>query len=101
MMPFSARSTVTCVLLTLGILLALLAIAWLALQLSGTWLAPFEALWGKSSYFACWRALLYTLISAGWVTALHQQRAVADQQRLKQLGLIGFGSIVLVELSRV
>ncbi|MGE8049748.1 hypothetical protein ACQKPT_15795 [Pseudomonas monteilii] len=101
MILFSVRSTLARVLMTLGAVLAMLLIAWMALHQSVTqfnWLEPARA---TTPYFACWRALLYTLMFAGWAAALRMQLAPADQQRLKRLGLIGFSSIILVELSRV
>lgn len=101
MMPFSARSTAVRILMILAVMMATLLIAWTALQLSGTQLDWFEEARGRPPYFACWRALLYTLIFAGWTAALRLRPPPEDQQRLLRLGLIGFGSIVLVELSRV
>ncbi len=101
MMPSSARSTVVRVLLILSAMIVTLLIAWMALQLNGTQLDWFEDARGNTPYFAYWRALLYSLIFAGWTTALRLRPLPEDQQRLIRLGLIGFGSIVLVELSRV
>ncbi|PSS58929.1 hypothetical protein [Pseudomonas sp. BBP2017] len=101
MITLSMRSLIIQVLLILGTLLVILLIAWIALQLPATqldWLAPARA---TATYFAWWRALLYALISAGWAAALRMRAAPVDQQRLKSLGLIGFSSIILVELSRV
>ena len=100
MILFSVRSTLTRLLLVLGAMLGMLLIAWMALHLSVTqlnWLEPARA---TTPYFACSRGLLYTLIFAGWAAALRMQPTPADQQRLKRLGLIGFSSIILVELSR-
>ncbi len=101
MISLSVRFTLARVLLVLGAMLGILLIAWMALHLSVTqlkWLEPARA---SAPYFACWRALLYTLIFAGWAAALRRRPSPADQQRLKRLGLIGFSSIILVELSRV
>ncbi|AZL69450.1 MULTISPECIES: hypothetical protein [Pseudomonas] len=101
MTSLSVRFTLARVLLMLGAMLGILLIAWMALHLSVTqlkWLEPARA---SAPYFACWRALLYTLIFAGWAAALRRRPTPADQQRLKRLGLIGFSSIILVELSRV
>ena len=101
MILISVRSTLALVLMMLGAMLGILLIAWMALHLSVTqfnWLEPAR---GTTPYFACWRALLYTLILAGWAAALRRRPTPADQQRLKRLGLIGFSSIILVELSRV
>ena len=101
MISLSVRFTLARVLLVLGAMLGILLIAWMALHLSVTqlkWLEPARA---SAPYFACWRALLYTLIFAGWAAALRRRPTPADQQRLKRLGLIGFSSIILVELSRV
>lgn len=101
MIPLSVRSSIAHVLLILGTMLIMLLIAWMALQLSAAqldWLAPTRA---TASYFAWWRVLLYTLIFTGWAAALRIRPAPVDQQRLKRLGLIGFSSIILVELSRV
>lgn len=101
MMPFSARSTAVRVLMILGAMMATLLIAWTALQLIGPKLDWFEEARRHTPYFACWRGLLYALILAGWTAALRLRPHLEDQQRLLRLGLIGFGSIVLVELSRV
>ena len=101
MMPSTARSTVARVLLILSAMIVTLLIAWIALQLNGTQLNWFEYVQGNTPYFAYWRALLYALILAGWTAALRLRPHLEDQQRLLRLGLIGFGSIVLVELSRV
>lgn len=101
MTPLSAKSRIAHVLLTLGSVVALLLMAWMALQLSGAQLERLETLRANMPYFAYWRALLYTLIFAGWSASLRQQRSAAGQQRLKRLGLIGFSSIIIVELSRM
>ncbi|MBC3478076.1 MULTISPECIES: hypothetical protein [Pseudomonas] len=101
MMPSPARSTAVRVLMILGAMMATLLIAWTALQLSAPQLDWFEEARRHTSYFACWRALLYVLIFAGWTTPLRLRPLPEDQQRLIRLGLVGFGSIVLVELSRV
>ncbi|WP_336331537.1 hypothetical protein [Pseudomonas putida] len=101
MILFSVRSTLARVLMTLGAMLAMLLVAWIALHLSVTQLNWLEPTRGTTPYFACWRALLCTLIFAGWAAALRRRPTPADQQRLKRLGLIGFSSIILVELSRV
>lgn len=100
-MPLSAKSTVTHVLLTLAAVLVILLIAWMALQLPVAQLERFTALRAQTPYFAIWRTLLYTLFLVGWTVALRRQRTVTDQQRLRRLGLVGFTSIILVELSRV
>ncbi|NQD54093.1 hypothetical protein HP546_01775 [Pseudomonas sp. CM25] len=97
----SMRCLIVHALLIFGFMLAILLIAWMALQLPATqldWLAPTRA---TAAYFAWWRTLLYTLIFTGWAAALRMRPAPVDQQRLKRLGLIGFSSIILVELSRV
>jgi hypothetical protein len=101
MISLSVRFTLARVLLVLGAMLGMLLIAWMALHLSVTQLNWLEPARGTTPYFACWRALLYTLIFAGWAVALRRRPTPADQQRLKRLGLIGFSSIILVELSRV
>ncbi|CAO3311488.1 MULTISPECIES: hypothetical protein [Pseudomonas] len=101
MMPSSARSTVARVLLILSAMMATMLIAWMALQLKGTQLDWFEDARGNTPYFAYCRALLYSVIFAGWTTALRSRPLPEAQQRLIRLGLVGFGSIVLVELSRV
>lgn len=101
MMPTSVRSMIAHVLLILGTMLVIVLIAWMALQLPAAqldWLEPVRA---SAAYFAWWRTLLYTLMFAGWAAALRMRSAPVDQQRLKRLGLIGFSSIILVELSRV
>ena len=101
MMPFSLRTTVIQVLLIFGAIVTVLLIAWIALHLTDAQLDGFEPARLTSPYFAYWRALLYTLIFAGWSAGLRLRSAPEEQQRLKHLGLIGFGSIILVELSRV
>lgn len=101
MNSFSLTSTLARVLLILGAMLAMLLIAWMALHLSVTQLNWLEPARGTTLYFACWRALLYTLIFACWAAALRRRPTLADQQRVRRLGLIGFSSIILVELSRV
>ncbi|AGN83098.1 TPA: hypothetical protein ACHTCR_000699 [Pseudomonas putida] len=101
MMPRSVRSTVARVLLIFGSMIVTLLVAWMALQLNGPQVDWFEDARGNTPYFAYWRALLYSLIFAGWTTALRSRPLPKDQQRLMRLGLVGFGSIVLVELSRV
>lgn len=101
MMPSSARSTAVRVLLILGAMITTLLIAWTALQLSAPQLGWFEEARRHTSYFACWRALSYALIFTGWTAALRLRPHSEDQQRLLRLGPIGFGSFVLVELSRV
>ncbi|PYG78446.1 MULTISPECIES: hypothetical protein [unclassified Pseudomonas] len=101
MISLSVRFTLARVLLVLGAMLSILLIAWMALHLSVTqlnWLEPARA---TAPYFAYWRALLYTLMFAGWAAALRSQPSPADQHRVKRLGLIGFSSIILVELSRM
>lgn len=101
MMPFSVKSSVVRGLLILGAMMAALLIACTALQLSGPQLDWFEDARRHTPYFAYWRALLYALILAGWTAALRLRSHLEDQQRLLRLGLMGFGSIFLVELSRV
>lgn len=101
MITSSMRSLIVHMLLIIGAMLILLLIAWMALQLPAAqldWLAPTRA---TAAYFAWWRALLYTLIFTGWAAALRMRATPVDQQRIKRLGLIGFSSIILVELSRV
>lgn len=101
MITSSMRSLFVHMLLIIGAMLAMLLIAWMALRLPTNyldWLAPTRA---TVTYFAWWRVLLYTLIFTGWAAALRMRPAPGDQQRLKRLGLIGFSSIILVELSRV
>lgn len=101
MISFGVRSTLGRALMILGAMLGILLISWMALHLSVTQLHWLEPGRGTAYYFACWRALLYTLMFAGWAAALRRRPSPADQQRLKRLGLIGFSSIILVELSRV
>ena len=101
MMPFSVRSSVVRGLLILGVVMVMLLIASMALQLSGPQLEWIKEARGGTPYLASWRALLYTLIFAGWTAALRLRPTSEDQQRLLRLGLIGFSSIILVELSRV
>lgn len=100
-MPFSERSTAVRVLMILGVVMVMMLIASMVLQLSGSQLEWIKEARGSTSYLAYWRALLYTLILAGWNAALSLRPHLEDQQRLLRMGLIGFGSIVLVELSRV
>ncbi|WP_444756760.1 hypothetical protein [Pseudomonas sp. A014] len=101
MMPISLRTTLIQVLLILGAIVTMLLIAWMALlHLTDAQLDGFEPARVKSPYFAYWRALLYTLIFAGWTAVLRLRPAPEEQQQLKRLGLIGFVSIILVELSR-
>lgn len=101
MILFSVRSTLARVLMILVAMLGMLLMGWMALHLSAVQLSWLEPARGTMPYFACWRALLYTLIFAGWAAALRRRPTPADQQRLKRLGLIGFSSIILVELSRM
>lgn len=101
MMPLSVRSSVFRVLLILGVVVVMLLIASMALQLSGPQLEWIKEARERTPYLAYWRALLYTVIFSGWTGALRLRRTSEDQQRLLRLGLIGFGAIILVELSRV
>lgn len=101
MITSSMKSLIVRMLLIIGAMLAMLLIAWMALRLPANhldWLAPTRA---TATYYAWWRVLLYTLIFTGWAAALRIRQAPVDQQRLKRLGLIGFSTIILVELSRV
>lgn len=97
---FTVKSTLAQVLLILSALAMMFLIAWMALQLTGAQVDWFGQGHRATPYLASWRALLYALIIAGWTAALRLRPAPADQQRLKRLGLIGFSSIILVELSR-
>ncbi len=101
MISLSVRFTLGRVLLVLGAMLGMLLMAWMALHLSATQLDWVQTARSSTPYFACWRALLYTLMFAGWAAALRRRPKPEDEQRLKRLGLIGFSSIILVELSRV
>ncbi len=101
MIAFSVRSTLGRALMILGAMLGILLMAWMAQHLSANQLDWVQTARSSTLYFACWRALLYTLMFAGWAAALRRRPSPADQQRLKRLGLIGFSSIILVELSRV
>ncbi|MBI6567548.1 hypothetical protein YA0745_21070 [Pseudomonas synxantha] len=101
MMPLSVRSSVVRGLLILGVVMVMLLVASMALQLSGPQLEWIKEARGSTPFLAYWRALLYTLIFAGWTAALRLRPHPEDQQRLLRLGLIGFGTIVVVELSRV
>ncbi|MGH8348828.1 MAG: hypothetical protein ACRES5_20010 [Pseudomonas sp.] len=101
MMLFSLRSAITHVLLILGAMALMFLIAWMALQQTGARIDWFEDVRSTAPYLVCWRALVYSLLIAGWTTALRLRPAPGNQHRLKRLGLIGFGSIILVELSRV
>lgn len=99
-MPFSVRSSVVRGLLILGVMVVMFLIAGMALQLSAPLLDWIKDAQGGTPYFAYWRALLYTLILAGWTAALRLRPHPEDQQRVLRLGLVGFGAIILVELSR-
>ncbi|MFJ4256419.1 hypothetical protein ACIP01_05580 [Pseudomonas monteilii] len=101
MMPFSMKSTVVRVLLILGAMIVTLLIAWVVLQLNGSLLDWVDETQSDTRYFACMRALLYSLIFASWTAALRLRPTSEDQQRLLRLGPIGFSSIILVELLRV
>lgn len=101
MMPFSVRRTAVRGLLILSVVMVMLLTAGMALQLSGPQLDWIKEARGSTPYFAYWRALLYTLLLAGWTAALRLRPHPEDQQRLLRLGLIGFGAVILVELSRV
>ncbi|MFL8988505.1 hypothetical protein Q8X48_12250 [Pseudomonas sp. QLc11A] len=101
MMQFSVKSTIAHVLLILSAMVVMFLIAWMALQLPGVKLDWLEHAQADAPFFTCWRALLYTLIFAGWAATLRLRPAPEDQQRLQRLGLIGFSPIILVELSRV
>ncbi|MNJ07904.1 hypothetical protein D3C77_20100 [compost metagenome] len=101
MITSSMRSLIVHMLLILGFMLVMLLIAWMALQLPAIHLDRLQSAQATTPYFAWWRALLYTLIFAGWAAALRMRATPVDQQRLKRLGLIGFSSIILVELARV
>lgn len=101
MMPFTVRSSVVRGLLILGVMMVMFLIAGMALQLSGPLLNWIKEAQGSTPYFAYWRVLLYTLILAGWTAALRLRPHPEDQQRFLRVGLIGFGAIILVELSRV
>ena len=101
MMPFSVKSSVVRGLLILAVMMVMLLVASMALQLSGPQLEWIKEARGSTPFLAYWRALLYTLIFAGWAAALRLRPHPEEQQRLLRLGLIGFGSIILVELSRV
>lgn len=98
---FTVKSTLAHVLLIPSALAMMFLTAWMALQLTGAQVDRFVQARTATPYLASWRALLYALIIAGWTAALRLRPAPADQQRLKRLGLIGFSSIILVELSRV
>ena len=98
---FSLKSTLTHVLLIISATTLMLLFAWMALQLKGAQIDGFGQARPTTPYLACWRALLYALILAVWTATLRLRPAPVDQQRLKRLGLIGLGSIILVELSRV
>jgi hypothetical protein len=98
---FTVKSMLAHVLLILSALAMMFLIAWMALQLTGAQVDWFGQARTATPYLASWRALLYALILASWIAALRLRPAPADQQRLKRLGLIGFSSIILVELSRV
>lgn len=101
MILLTVKSTLAYALLILSALALMLLIAWMALQLTGAQLDWFKQARTATPYLASWRALLYALILAGWTAALRLRPVPADQQRLKRLGLIGFSSIILVELFRV
>lgn len=65
MITSSMRSLIVHMLLTIGAMLAMLLIAWMALRLPANhldWLAPRRA---TAAYFAWWRTLLYDLHRLG------------------------------------
>ncbi|QKZ04164.1 hypothetical protein [Pseudomonas eucalypticola] len=89
------------VLLVSGACLALLSIAWLAIHSLNVWPEWPTIPRALSGYLACWRVLLYSLISAGWWRAFRMQRSTEGRRRLQCLALIGFSAIVLAELTRL
>jgi len=89
------------VLLVSGACLALLSIAWLAIHSLNVWPEWPRIPRALNGYLACWRVLLYSLISAGWWRAFRMQRAKEGRHRLQYRALIGFSAIALVELTRL
>lgn len=51
-------------------------------------------------YLRVWRALFYSSIVTVWIATLRRRLTQEDQHRLKRLGLIGFGTLLLVECAR-
>ena len=89
------------VLLVSGACLALLSIAWLAIHSLNLWPEWPTIPRALSGYLACWRVLLYSLISAGWWRAFRMQRSTEGRRRLQCRALIGLSAITLVELTRL
>lgn len=89
------------VLLVSGACLALVSIAWLAMHSLNLWSGWPNLPSPWNGYLACWRVLLYSLISAGWWRAFRMQRSTEGRRRLQCRALIGFSAIALVELTRL
>ena len=89
------------VLLGSGACVALLSIAWLAIHSLNVWSEWPAIPRALSGYLACWRVLLYSLISAGWWRAFRMQRSTEGRRRLQCLAIIGLSAIALVELTRL
>jgi len=78
------------VLLSSGACVALLSISWLAVHSLNVWPEWPTIPRAPSGYLACWRVLLYSLISAGWWRAFRMQRTTEGRHRLQYLALVGF-----------
>lgn len=89
------------VLLGSGACVALLSISWLAVYSLNVWPEWPTNSRALSGYLACWRVLLYSLISAGWLRAFRMQRSTEGRRRLQCRALIGFSAIALAELTRL
>ena len=89
------------VLLGVGACVVLVSIAWLAIHSLNLWPEWPTIPRVLSGYLACWRVVLYSLISAGWWRAFRMQRSTEGRRRLQCLALIGFSAIALVELTRL
>ncbi|WP_416425197.1 hypothetical protein RAM80_05370 [Pseudomonas sp. App30] len=91
----------TGVLLGSGACVALLSIAWLAIHSLNLWPEWPTIPRALSGYLACWRVLLYSLISAAWWRAFRMQGSTEGLRRLQCRAMIGFNAIALVELTRL
>ncbi|WAH60953.1 hypothetical protein LZ023_16190 [Pseudomonas silvicola] len=89
------------VLLGSGACVALLSIAWLATHSLNFWPEWPRIPRALSGYLACWRVLLYSLISASWWRAFRMQRSTEGRRRLQYRALVGSSAIALVELTRL
>lgn len=101
MMMATLKTGFISVLLGIGACVVLVLIAWLAIHSLNVWPEWPTNSRPLSGYLACWRVLLYSLISAGWWRAFRMQRSTEGRRRLQCRALIGFSAIALVELTRL